>query len=257
MTTVMPTMLRAATVTSSGHDHRVSEVSDMPGNCTRYTFVVNSPSYPVHSLWLPSTLDAMATSTSPGRRERKKAATRKAIGDAALKLFLDRGFDAVSVREIADAADVSPTTVFAHFPCKEAIALDEDETRRDELVAVVTDRAADQSILDALHAYLRDNRREERMDADFLALLNSSPALNDYAQRMWLRHGDALATAIADELGTGAPDDTVLAFCRFVLQTQILAAEVSETPGDMSPALVDAAFDLLRPGWKEYLAHLS
>ena len=199
----------------------------------------------------------MATPTSPGRRERKKAATRKAIGDAAVELFLARGFDAVSVREIADAADVSPTTVFAHFPCKEAIALDEDEARRDELVAVVTGRPDGCSIIDALHTYLRDNRREERMDADFLALLNSSPSLNDYAQQMWLRHGNALATTIADELGTGSPDDTVLAFCRFVLQTQILAAEVSGSTGDMSPDMVDAAFELIRPGWEAYLAQVS
>ena len=199
----------------------------------------------------------MANPTSPGRRERKKAATRKAIGDAAIELFLAKGFDAVSVREIADAADVSPTTVFAHFPCKEAIALDEDEARRDELVAVVTGRAADYTIIDALHTYLQDNGREERMDADFLALLNSAPSLNDYAQQMWLRHGDALAEAIAEELGTDRPDDTILAFCRFVLQTQILAAEVPETTTDMSPDMVDAAFGLLRPGWEHYLAQFS
>lgn len=199
----------------------------------------------------------MAIPTSPGRRERKKAATRKAIGDAAIGLFLAKGFDAVSVREIADAADVSPTTVFAHFPCKEAIALDEDEDRRDELVAVVTGRAVDCTIIDALHAYLRDNSREERMDADFLALLNSTPSLNDYAQQMWLRHGDALAESIAEELGTDSPDDAVLAFCRFVLQTQILAADVSETADSMSPDMVDAAFELLRPGWEHYLAQFS
>lgn len=199
----------------------------------------------------------MATPTSPGRRERKKAATRKAIGDAAIELFLANGFDAVSVREIAEAADVSPTTVFAHFPCKEAIALDADEARRDELVAVITGRPDDCSIIDALHAYLRDNGREERMDADFLTLLNSSPSLNDYAQRMWLRHGDALADVIADELGTESTDDTVLAFCRFVLQTQILAAEVSDITDDMSPDMVDAAFELLRPGWEHYLRQFN
>ena len=59
------------------------------------------------------------TNTEPlGRRERKKAATRKNISDVATMMFLERGFDNVSIREVADAADVSPTTVFAHFPQK-------------------------------------------------------------------------------------------------------------------------------------------
>uniref|UniRef100_UPI002454B46E helix-turn-helix domain-containing protein n=1 Tax=Nocardia brasiliensis TaxID=37326 RepID=UPI002454B46E len=54
--------------------------------------------------------------TEPGRRERKKAANRQALADAALRLFLERGYDAVGVREIADAADVSVATLFKHFP---------------------------------------------------------------------------------------------------------------------------------------------
>ncbi|MFD6073807.1 TetR/AcrR family transcriptional regulator, partial [Amycolatopsis lurida] len=49
---------------------------------------------------------------TPGRRERKKAATRQALADAALKLFLERGYDQVSIRDIAEAADVSTTTLF-------------------------------------------------------------------------------------------------------------------------------------------------
>ncbi|KJK57800.1 hypothetical protein UK12_14285 [Saccharothrix sp. ST-888] len=55
-----------------------------------------------------------------GRRERKKAATRRALADAALRLFLERGYEQVGIREIADAADVSTTTLFKHFPVKEA-----------------------------------------------------------------------------------------------------------------------------------------
>ncbi len=69
----------------------------------------------------------MAEPETMGRRERKKAATRKAISDAATELFLERGFDEVSIREIAERADVSPTTVFAHFPSKEALVFDEDD----------------------------------------------------------------------------------------------------------------------------------
>ena len=61
-----------------------------------------------------------------GRRERKKAATRQALADAALRLFLEHGYDQVTVRDIAEAADVSTTTLFKHFPGKEALVFDED-----------------------------------------------------------------------------------------------------------------------------------
>ena len=80
-----------------------------------------------------------------GRRERKKAATRASILEAATELFLARGFDEVSVREIADKADVSPTTVFAHFPQKEALLFYEEEEQRQRLVAAVRGRPACQS----------------------------------------------------------------------------------------------------------------
>ncbi|WP_280456240.1 helix-turn-helix domain-containing protein, partial [Nocardia brasiliensis] len=68
--------------------------------------------------------------TEPGRRERKKAANRQALADAALRLFLERGYDAVGVREIADAADVSVATLYKHFPGgKEAQVFDQDADR--------------------------------------------------------------------------------------------------------------------------------
>src|ERR1041384_4232192 len=89
----------------------------------------------------------------PGRRERKKAATRKNISDVATMMFLERGFDNVSIREVADAADVSPTTVFAHFPQKEALVFDEDDEQRDRLLAAVRDRPAGSTISGALHAF--------------------------------------------------------------------------------------------------------
>jgi AcrR family transcriptional regulator len=54
-----------------------------------------------------------------GRRERKKDATRRAIADAGLRLFLERNFDQVTIAEIAEAADVSINTVFNYFPTKE------------------------------------------------------------------------------------------------------------------------------------------
>lgn len=189
----------------------------------------------------------------PGRRERKKAATRKAIADAALVLFLDRGFDAVSVRDIADAADVSPTTVFAHFPCKEAIAVDEDDEMREHLTAAVRDRADGVSIPDALRQFYREDAwhadAPEGSHQRFTRLIDDSPSLSEYAQKMWLRHEDSLADTIAGELGLSEPDATVRAFSRFALQVQLI-----NTQDGLDAEMTDAAFDLLAPGWDAYMA---
>lgn len=190
--------------------------------------------------------------TEPGRRERKKAATRKAISDAATMLFVERGFDDVSIREIADAADVSPTTVFAHFPKKEALVFDEDDAQRDLLVSAVRDRAPGTSVSEALRDLYRreliglafdptgENRRQ------FMKLITETPALQDYASRMWLRHEDALAQAIAETTGRDEPDADVRVYARMVLQLQILAFE-----HDDAAATIEAGFRILDRGWHE------
>ena len=91
------------------------------------------------------------TAPTTGRRERKKAATRRAIADAALALFLEHGYHDVTIKQIADAADVAVATVFAYFPDgKQALVFDEDGDRETQLVATVLERPPGQSILDAL-----------------------------------------------------------------------------------------------------------
>jgi len=186
----------------------------------------------------------------PGRRERKKAATRKAISDAATVLFLERGFDAVSIREIAEKADVSPTTVFAHFPQKEALVFDEDEAQRDRLVAAVRERRPGVSISRALHDFyageIATNIEEhgDQVARRFLDFLDATPALADYGAKMWLRHEDALAAAVAAELGLDAPDERVRVFARFVLQIQLLV-----TRSDDQLRTLGTAFEILDEGW--------
>lgn len=190
------------------------------------------------------------TSGSPGRRERKKAATRKNISDVATRMFLERGFDAVSVREVAEAADVSPTTVFAHFPQKEALVFDEDDEQRDRLVTAVRTRPNGMTIHRALYEFyaeeIRISAAEHGDDVAqrFMRFLNETPALRDYGARMWLRHEVSLADAIATELGMSAPSDHVRVYARFVLQVQILVSE-----SDHARAVLDAGFGLLEPGW--------
>jgi AcrR family transcriptional regulator len=72
-------------------------------------------------------------STPSDRRSRKRLATRESISIAATRLFLERGFDQVTVDEIAAAADVGRMTVFNHFPRKEDMFFDRDEEGRELL----------------------------------------------------------------------------------------------------------------------------
>lgn len=190
--------------------------------------------------------------TEPGRRERKKAATRKAISDAATLMFVERGFDAVSIREVAEAADVSPTTVFAHFPQKEALVFDEDDAQRDLLVNAVRDRAPGTTVSDALRELYRRELLDLAFDPSgehrrqFMRLIDTTPALREYASRMWLRHEDALAEAIAETTGRGEPDAATRVYARMVLQLQILAFE-----HDDAAATIEAGFGILDRGWAE------
>ncbi|WP_077801372.1 TetR/AcrR family transcriptional regulator [Streptomyces sp. JHA26] len=196
----------------------------------------------------PTRPPAEAPSASTGRRERKKAATRRAIADAALRLFLERGYDAVSVREIADAADVSTTTLFKHFPVKEALVLDDDVEQQARLVAAVRERPRGRSVPAALREHALNVRMATTGDDPrfpaFADLVNSTPALRDYAQTMWLRHSAALARVIAEESGLAPDDPACAALAHFALEAP-RAARGHDDPR----RAVARAFDLLEHGW--------
>ncbi|WP_282203487.1 TetR/AcrR family transcriptional regulator [Kitasatospora fiedleri] len=184
----------------------------------------------------------------PGRRERKKAATRQAIADAALRLFLERGYDDVGIREIADAADVSTTTLFKHFPVKEALVFDEEADLEADLLAAVRERPPGRSIPAALCDHALRHRRagaggDPRFPA-FAALVDSTPALRDYQQAMWLRHTAALAAVIAEQSGRPADDPACTALAHFALE----APRAVQSHPDVRGAVV-RAFDLLDHGW--------
>ncbi|MFE2964531.1 TetR/AcrR family transcriptional regulator [Streptomyces sp. NPDC059340] len=183
-----------------------------------------------------------------GRRERKKAATRQAIADAAMRLFLERGYDDVGIREIADAADVSTTTLFKHFPVKEALVFDEDADQEARLLAAVRERPDGQSIPVALREHaLRYRMAAADSDGRFTAfvnLVNNAPALRDYLQGMWLRHTGALAQVIAEDSGLPAADPACTALAHFALEAP-RAARGHDDPRQA----ITRAFDLLENGW--------
>src|SRR5205823_2513798 len=89
-----------------------------------------------------------------GLRERKKHRTQQAITEVALRLFLERGFDCVTVVEIAAAAEVAEKTVYNYFPTKEDLVYSGLEAYEERLLAAVRDRAPGDSILTAFRDFV-------------------------------------------------------------------------------------------------------
>src|SRR4051812_36532107 len=94
-----------------------------------------------------------------GRRERKKQLTREHIADVALSLFTERGFDRVTVAEVAEAADVSEQTVFNHFPTKEDLVYWRLGTFEEELLDAIRNRERGETVLVAFSRFMHTPRR--------------------------------------------------------------------------------------------------
>ncbi|MEU1725695.1 TetR/AcrR family transcriptional regulator [Actinomadura sp. ATCC 39365] len=186
-----------------------------------------------------------------GRRERKKAQTRKALAEAAVRLFAEHGYDGVTVARVADEADVSIATLFAHVPDgKDALIFDDGDERHVWLAAAVRERPAGQSVLAALRRCLAergpfagDLPPEQRRKRD---LIVGTPALREYSRRLWIAAEGPLAEAIAAETGRDPADMTVRALARYVLEIPELAGAEPDPR-----AALDAVFDLLESGWPE------
>jgi AcrR family transcriptional regulator len=95
----------------------------------------------------------------PGLREKKKRHTRQLIAESALRLFIERGFDEVTVAEVAEAADVSEGTVFNYFPTKEDLFFGGRRAFESEVIEAVRGRAPGVSVIDAFrHLVLNRDR---------------------------------------------------------------------------------------------------
>ena len=145
------------------------------------------------------------TDLEPGRRERKKQATRDELLDHAARLFTERGFDAVTTADIAEAADVSQRTFFRHFPSKEAVLYGHAHMLREGMLAAFAARPTDESVVASVIAAVRamatyyETHRDEtflqaQLAADFPAVAAYARA---YVQSDWEHE---LTAAIADRM---------------------------------------------------------
>jgi AcrR family transcriptional regulator len=150
----------------------------------------------------------------PGLRERKKQQTREHIASTALGLFLERGFDAVTVAEIARVADVSEKTVFNYFPRKEDLVYWRLESFESELLTSIRERAPGESVLAAFGRFVlvqrgllaeKDPEAVERLAA-LTRMITESPALLAREREIFERYTESLAALLAAETGS-RPDD--------------------------------------------------
>jgi len=153
-------------------------------------------------------------SVEVGLRERKKERTRQLLADTARRLFSERGFEQVSVAEIARAAEVSPATVFNYFPNKEDLVYNRLEVFEEQLLTAIRDRPRGETIIAAFKNFILEPRgllatTDEAKAKELLALtrmITASPALLAREQQIFARYTDALAELIADETGASAGD---------------------------------------------------
>jgi AcrR family transcriptional regulator len=150
--------------------------------------------------------------TELGLRERKKQQTRRAIREAAMRLFLERGFDQVSVAEVARTADVSEATVFNYFPTKEDLVYERMDAFEQELLAAVRERPEGESVLRAFVRFILD-RSDSAMAADgrrrvaeLTRLTTASPSLLARERQVVAKYTDALAALLAVETGAARDD---------------------------------------------------
>jgi len=182
-----------------------------------------------------------------GRRERKKAATRQRIADTALRLFLERGYDAVGIRDVAAEADVAVTTLFSHFASKEALVFERDDDFEQRLTLAVTDRAPHEPLIPALRREVQALVRHCTADsaAPIRHMIDASPALREYADSMRLRHAEALATAIAAAPDLRQTTTACRTIARFVIDAYAVAREA-----DDPEAAVDEIFRMIEAAWE-------
>jgi AcrR family transcriptional regulator len=146
-----------------------------------------------------------------GLRERKKRATREAIAATARRLFAERGYAAVTVAEIAVAADVSEKTVFNHFATKEDLVFAGGEERLAQLQAAIARRPPGTSLLDvfrASSAAMLDTVAAGESDDNLVVprIVRDSPALQERLAVGWAREADALAAAVAEATAADTDD---------------------------------------------------
>jgi AcrR family transcriptional regulator len=195
-----------------------------------------------------------------GLRARKRERTRDAIADAAISLFLARGFDRVPVADIAARAEVSKPTLFRYFPAKEDLVLHRIADHNGEAARVVRGRPPGVSPLAALHRHFRaglDQRdpvtglNDHPEVLAFHEMVFTTPSLAGRLNQYTLDDEEALAAALGGDITARLLAAQVLVVRRVLARANWQKVAAGRTADDVRPEAVtdaDRAFALLQNG---------
>ncbi len=194
------------------------------------------------------------SSPSPGLRERKKQKTRDTIIKVALELFAERGYEQTTIAEIADAAEVSPRTIFAYFPSKEDIVFCQLPEAHERLAQALRERPDGATALDALRDFIAGSLSSDPNATLRKRILASDETLQRGERARSGPFEQLMLEAIAKDLHAG-PDDIrphIVAAAAAAAFTVVRDRDPGATPESDSPeqamAVIDDVMDFLRAG---------
>ncbi|HYB27181.1 MAG TPA: TetR family transcriptional regulator [Solirubrobacteraceae bacterium] len=195
-------------------------------------------------------------STKLGLRERKKQQTREKIARVALELFAERGYDATTLADIAEAAEVAPRTIFAYYESKDDILLCQEVSFLGELKRRLDARPPGTTTVDTLREFVSSIEAPDESAKQRKQIMTANPALQ---KKMRATHADLepmLAESIAKDLGAASDDIRPLLVAASMtaaltsVSDRIFAAAASGKPmtHEQAMGILDEVLDFLRGG---------
>jgi AcrR family transcriptional regulator len=180
----------------------------------------------------------------PGLRERKKQQTREKIEKAALELFAERGYDETTLAEIAEAADVSPRTIFSYFQSKEDILFCEEPTHEEALRGILDARPAGSTTVDAMREFVASMPPPDEQTMLRKKVVAEDPELQMKLKARIGQLEGVLAESIARDLDAG-PDDVRPALIAASMTAAFAAVrdKLEASAGEPDPAEVKEILD--------------
>lgn len=194
-----------------------------------------------------------------GLRERKKDRTRRDLQQAAIDLFAEKGYDHVTVADIADRAEISPRTFYRYYKSKDGLVLSPLEGSLATYREILADRPREEPPLKALQeSFVRfAPSMEEFTTAQRVELVRKNPELHRHAVELTERWQEAIAADLAERTGAGRELERRLWLASGVAMTAAVAAlrmwvERGSRPRGLADAVIDtfgALADIVKQGF--------